>query len=77
MAAFMTNMGHMSEGAQMSLENLWQGKNKRSVLRGDGSIDAFLDNGEKIVNDYNEGQGPNLENYIIFVTCIKRLTEKK
>ena len=61
----------------MSLENLWQGINKRSILRRDGSIDAFLDNGEKIVNDYNEGQGPNSENYIIFVTCIKRLTEKK
>ena len=76
-AAFMTNMGHMSEGARMSLENLWQGRNKSSILRGDGSIDAFLDNGEKTVNDYNEGQGPNLENYIIFITCIKRLTEKK
>ena len=48
MAVFMTNMGHMSKGAWMSLENLWQGRNKRSVLRGDGSIDAFLNNGKKL-----------------------------
>ena len=76
-AAFMTNMGHMSKGARMSLENLWQGRNKRSVLRGDGSVDAFLDIRKEIVSDYNKSQGPNLENYIISVTCIKRLTEQK
>jgi hypothetical protein len=69
-AAYLTNMDHMSERDRMTLEWKWKELNVRSVEQGNGYMENRIDNGRKVMEEYNSAVPP--ENQIKMVVCIKR-----
>jgi len=72
-AAYLTNMGHLSQGGRMSLEREWQVLNQQSVSNHEvGSIEQFIENGRRVKQGYNEANEENPERHINMVILAQR-----
>ena len=67
--AYLTNLGHMSDGDRMSLENSWQLMNNEVNGKGEVDIEARIENGRRVMVNYNENN-PR-ENHIRLIKCIQ------
>jgi len=67
--AYLTNLGHMEVSERMSLESAWRGMNEWVVSKeGHTDIDARIENGRKLMVEYNERH--SAENHIRLIKCI-------
>jgi predicted GIY-YIG superfamily endonuclease len=71
-AAYITNMNHMTENDRMTLEWRWKYLNKRSIHRGQASIEDRINNGRTVMDEYNSRAAE--ENQLKMVVCIARTT---
>lgn len=69
-AAFLTNMSHLNKSGRMMLEKHWQRLNKSSVDKGEGFVNNMIENGRRVMDEYNSTASP--QDHIKLVVCIKR-----
>ncbi len=71
--AYMTGMGHLSKKQRMSLEFQWKDKNQASVRNGNHSIEQYIENGRRVVQEYNGTISESHPEHIIkYIVCIQR-----
>ena len=71
-AGYIGKMGHVSKRGRENLEAKWKRYIKIVLERGDNSIFSRIEQGERIVQEYNDGRNP--EDWLIFVRTIKKST---
>ena len=73
-AAYMTNMGHMSLGERMAIETKWQVMNRLSIRQGRTDFWDLIENGKRITDEYNDAAEEEKEDEcILFVVCVQRI----
>lgn len=70
--SYMTNMASLSRSERMALETSWQVLNARSVQRGSREIEQYIENGRRVMNEYNEQHGLQLDRRINYVIMAQR-----
>lgn len=74
--SFICNIGHLSKQQREKLEREWQLLNHRSVNSNSSSanIKTFIENGQRVVNKYNEEMKDQPNKFANYVTLVQFVT---
>ena len=71
-AAYMTNMAHLSRYERYSMESQWQELNQNSIHQGRGNLEQMIENGRIVLNRHNDYHGTTPDRKVTYVVLAQR-----
>jgi len=71
-AAYMTNMAHLTRSERYSIEAQWQELNQRSLIQRRGNLEQMIENGRTILNEHNRYHANTPDREITYVVLAQR-----